>query len=391
MNFRGLEINDARSRKLCQTLIFRMLHFCVCCDQKPAYAEILDAAVEADIQPPDFGNRGNAKPDRKIVLALVSEWQSMLERRPYRRNIADESRVRLFQEHLKSTAVYKEVRSPGNGLSQPQQSSSSEQQLSTGDLKAHLSESLQLQESLRSMLTEHVRVAERRSTETHRTEDDKRFEELSTSLQELRRELSRTRRLVELKDRERQDAGGIQKRAVPALSIPGSAKRNENEASVGDEHLKTLQTQVAALTSLVHSMLEDSPQQMADESAEDSGYDSDSSSSGRSEEGIDHGLVDQPQMESEPVIAATPPSRTRHTAYRARQAPHDITQSPYSQFEEENSSGVNEDEANPPSRDRQVGSRPVPSAANIGKDCIRMTINRKGTISNAALNLWPLH
>ena len=390
MNFRGLEINDARSRKLCQTLIFRMLHFCVCCDQKPAYAEILNAAVEADIQPPDFGRRGNAQPDRKIVLALVSEWQSMLERQPYRRNITDESRVRLFQEHLKSTAVYKEVRSPGNGLSQPQQSSSSEQQLSMNDLKAHLSESLQLQESLRTTLTEYVGKAERRSTETHRTEDDKRFEELSTSLTELRRELSRTRRFVELKDREQQDSDGMQKRAVPAHSISGSAKRNENEAFVGDEQLKTLQVQVASLTSLVHSMLEDSPQQIADDSAEDSGYDSDTSSSRRSEEGIDHSFVDQPQVGPEPVIAATPPSRTRHTAYHARQAPHDLTRSPYSQFEEVKSSGVREDEANTPSRGSQVRSRPIPSGANIGKDCIRMTINRKGTISNAALNLWTL-
>ena len=209
-----------RSFKDFGTLIYRMLALCVECGKKSQYAEILRAAVAANVKPPEIELRKPGSHQGRTLLDIGSEWSWMIDTGPGGRNFTDEMRVAHFQEALRSSEMYEELERLGQEQNQSNPSLPVMQQATFDKLTAQLSESKQkldqqleearkLQASLQTMLTEQINKREGIDTKLHsdlQMPPDKRWEEQQSALVLLQKELSRHRELIEheLKDQRQQ-------------------------------------------------------------------------------------------------------------------------------------------------------------------------------------------
>ena len=280
-----------RSFKDFTSLIFRMLSLCVACTKRSEYAEILAAAVEANIRPPEFDDRASHGPVHKIDLAIVSEWTWMLDSQPRGRYFRSERRVELFQENLQSSELYINLQDIGGGSDQSKGSPPIVQQAVLVRLTDQLAESKQkveeqlensrkLQLSLRTLLDEYVHKAEKESriSDSHQRPSEARFEEQQSALSLLQKELSRHRQLIEseLEGRRREEKNAesqryeikkLQRDLESLKEQSGSASSNEDSdslrelvAATQNEQMKKLERKVASLTKLIQNVLNTSPQ-----------------------------------------------------------------------------------------------------------------------------------
>ena len=280
-----------RSFKDFTSLIFRMLSLCVACTKRSEYAEILAAAVEANIRPPEFDDRASHGPVHKIDLAIVSEWTWMLDSQPRGRYFRSERRVELFQESLQSSELYINLQDIGGGSDQSKGSPPIVQQEVLVRLTDQLAESKQkveeqlensrkLQLSLRTLLDEYVHKAEKESriSDSHQRPSEARFEEQQSALSLLQKELSRHRQLIEseLEGRRREEKNAesqryeikkLQRDLESLKEQSGSASSNEESdslrelvAATQNEQMKKIERKVASLTKLIQNVLNTSPQ-----------------------------------------------------------------------------------------------------------------------------------
>ena len=244
-----------RSFKDFGTLIYRMLALCVECGKRSQYAEILRAAVAANVKPPEIdtrrtGSPGERKPGaswEKALLAILSEWSWMIDTGPSGRELTDEMRVVRFQEGLRISDLYKELESLGEGPSHSGGSLPARQQATLDELAAQLSQSKQrldqqleearkLHDSLQTMLKQHVNGPEDSGSQfqtSAQIPEDRRWEEQQSALTSLQEELSRHRELIyhEMKER-RQQQYHLQSQSYQAQDMQQDPQEVKQDSSL---------------------------------------------------------------------------------------------------------------------------------------------------------------